>query len=209
MAYSNGSAGNLWDFHLQLNSDRRGFNEMFHFVGADLSAITPKAVDIAGQMKNILPTDAEIFFARLSNNNTAKDSRFVRAATGAGTHVGPGSSPPPTLYDMPQAHLLVRFEDTEGGEVSRKLGPIPDYVVTDERLTTAITDVVGMPALPLGAIGSGTDWFANFNLYMQMLVAYTWHVKSGHAPGGTFQYAAWQNAYVIRTCIKKGGRVFV
>jgi len=33
-------------------------------------------------------------------------------------------------------------------------------------------------------------------------------VKSGHAPGGTYTYFSWQNAYVIRAGVKKGGRVF-
>lgn len=208
MAYNVGAAGNLWDFHLQINSARKGFNLRWAFVGADLTGIMTPATRIAGRLLNLMPTDAEIFFARLSNNNSAKDSRFVRAAVGPGGHIGPGVDPPATVYDMPQAHVLVRFEDTEGAEVSRKIGPIPDYVVEDEELMATITDVVGTPVGALGAVGSGADWYANFNLLMKDIVQNTVHVKSGHAPGGAFSYAPWQNAYVMRTCIKKGGRIF-
>lgn len=208
MAFTDGSAGTLWDYHVQINTDRKGFELVFHMVGADLTTIKPNAIDIAGRLKDLMPTDAEIFFSRLSNNDSTRDSRFIREALGAGTHVGPGVDPPATLYDMPQAQLLVRLEDTEGQSVSRKIGPIPDYVVTDERVTTAISDVVGMPAT-IGAVGSGADWFANFNLLLKAIVKYTVHVKAGHSPGGTFKWAAWQNAYVLRTAIKKGGRVFV
>jgi hypothetical protein len=208
VAYNVGVAGTLWDFNIKINSARKGFNCKFHFVAADYATVVPKAVDIAGRLLNVLPTDAEIFFATISNNNTRKDSRFIRAALGPGAHVLGGSSPPASTYDMPQAQLLVRFEDSEGGQVPRKLGPVPDAYVSSEELTSAINDVVGVPTLPLAAIGSGADYFANFNLLMKSIVVHTAHVLTGHAPGGDFQWAPWLNAYVMRTCIKKGGRIF-
>lgn len=209
MAYQAGDPGTLWEFVTKINADTRSFNLKLHLVGTDpVGVLLPKCVALAGYLKKILPTDCEIFYATLNNNNSTRDSRFVRAAQGRGQYVLPGVDPPDSVFDFQRTHLLLRLENVEGQSMPLKVGPIPDNVLTDDQTVAAITDVVGTPAGPLGAIGSGADWYANFNLLMQAIVFHCKYVKTGHPPGGPFQYAAFSNAFVLRPSAKRGGRIF-
>src|SRR5204863_10172608 len=102
----------------------------------------------------------------------------------------------------------IRFETEDGGEVTRKIGPILDVFVEDAEAVAAITDVVGVPVAAPAASIAGDTYAARVNKLMQTLVRDTAHVVSGHAPGGEYKTFAWQNAYFMRVGQKKGGRVF-
>lgn len=202
-----GSAGSLYHINFKINSARKGYNLKFHVANSNEAGAKTVAEDIAGRLKKLMPSDAEIFFCTISNDNTKRDSRFIRGALGAGGHVLPGVSPPPSTYDFPSTAILIRLEHEDGGSVTRKINPIPDDVLESEALLDSISDVVGIPAT-IGAVGSGANWYENFNLLMKSIVKFTHHVKSGHAPGGEYTYFNWANAYVLRAGVKKGGRVF-
>ncbi|MBV9075165.1 MAG: hypothetical protein JOZ10_16185 [Acidobacteria bacterium] len=208
MGYSAGAAGTLFHANYKINTPEKGFNMKFHIQGADYATVMPKAVSLSEYIRNVMPADASIFYATVTNDDNRRDSRFLRGALGPGlvaAVVGPPAVP--SVYDMPQTAMLVRLENTEGDAVTRKINPIPDSVISDALAGGAITDVTGTPG-SVAAAGSGGDWYANFNLLMKAICYYTVFVKSGHAPGGAFQYAPWLNAYYLRPGIKKGGRVF-
>lgn len=209
MAYSDGAAGTLFSSNFKINTDRRGFQLKFWHKGTDYTVPFGQANGIAARLLAVMPTDAEIVYATLSNNDHRKDSRFLRAALGVGTYVSPGESPPPSVYDMPQVSVLVRFEDTEGGQVPRKFGPIPDEVVADEHFLDNIADITDGGAGSTGAPGSGADWYENMALLIGYCAANSIHVQGGHAPGAAYKWAAWTSAFPLRTCVKKGGRVFI
>lgn len=208
MAYNAGAAGTLFHLNFKINTQERGFNLKFHMVGADYAAVTPNALILASYLRNVMPADSEVFYATVSNDNTKRDSRFLRPALGIGlvpAVVGPPAIP--SVYDMPETAVLVRLENTEGDEVSRKINPIPDVQVSDAIFANAITEVVGTPAVPAVA-GAPGAWAADFNKLLIAIVSITCYVKKNHAPGGAFSWAPWLNAYVLRTALKKGGRVF-
>lgn len=209
MAYIAGAAGTLFHAVFNINCANKGFNLKFHLVGADYAAVTPSALTLADCLLPVLPDSAQIFYARVSNDNTRRDSRFLPGALGNGTSQE-GAGPPivPDVCNRPEDSMLVRFENTEGDSVSRHFTSVPDRVIADAaQAGGAVANVVGMPAA-VPAVGALTAWNTNFNRLMQAIVKLTVFVKSGHAPGGAFQYALWENAYLLRTGAKKGGRVF-
>lgn len=88
-----------------------------------------------------------------------------------------------------------------------KIAPLPDGVVTASALTTVTAGVVAPVVGAIGAPGSGADWFAELTLLLKYLVVKTHHVKSGHAPGGAFEYFAWAAMFPRKIKKKKGSRV--
>lgn len=203
-----GIAGELYALRIKVNSGERGFNQKYWLRGTDRAVILTKAVDLCGRLRVILPTDAEIFYATLSNDNHQRDSQYLKDAIGAGTYNDPGSPATPAKYDFPSTALEIRLENDNFTSVTRKINPIPDKVLVDATPQAAIVDVTAVPTPPLAAVGSGADWYANFTLFMAALVLNTIHVVAAHAPGGVFTYYNWQKCYVLRAGTKKGGRVF-
>jgi hypothetical protein len=209
MAYLDGSAGTLFHVNFKINTAERGFNMKYHMNGTNYAAVMANAVALSGYLKKILPSDAAVFYATVTRDDSKRDSKFLRDALGQGEYITSAGPPPvPSLYDMPQTAVLVRLENTEGDSISRKINPIPDTVITDALVGGSVADVVTTLSAPSGAAGSGATWYLNFNLFMQAMVAYTIWVRANHSPGGDFTYAAWNAAFVLRTAVKKGGRVF-
>jgi len=196
----------LWHLNFKINAIGRGFNTKFHIADkAEADALTA-ANDIATRLKILLPTDAEIFYATISRDNTKKDSRFLASALGQGTFLldpeDEGSS-----YDNAGTAILVRFEHTSGGSVTRKFCPIPDGVVTGGQPTSPITAITTAPVAAPAASSGADTWFVNFNKFMGAVCFYTHHLVSGHQPGGGYEYFGLNRAYVLRTGKKKGGPV--
>jgi hypothetical protein len=202
-----GVGGTLFHANYKINTDFRGYNLKFHIANSNQTAAKVVGNLIASYLKVIMPTDAEIMFATVSNDNHKRDSAFLRDSIGAGTYIDGGVDPPPSVYDFPSVAVKLRLEHDDGSSVTRKINPIPDAIVTDERFLEAIADVVAMPGT-IAAAGTGADWYANFNLLMQVIVKWTQHVQAGHSPGGDYTYFPWNAAYVLSTTVKKGGRVF-
>lgn len=209
MALIDGLAGSLFHVNFKINTEQRGYNLKFHLVGSNYDAVSPMALRLANQLRGVLPTDATIFYATVTNDNTTRDSIFLRGALGDGLFGQTGGPPLPAKpFDNSRSAILLRLEGNNGQSVPIKINPVPDEVMTDGTIVTAIDDVVGMPvAFP--AVASPTDTFkVAFNKLMQEIVFSTRYVKSGHPPGGAFQYDNWKNAYVLRQSVKRGGRVF-
>lgn len=204
-----GAAGTLWHSNFKINTATRGYNLKFHHVGVDFAPIKLLAIDIAARLKKLMPTDAEIVYATLNNDNTKKDGRFIRGALGPGEYAVGGPPAVAQLYDTSWTCLEVRMENGEGDAVVRKIGPIPDAVLSSEELVAAVTDfeAPGVGALP--AAGAGADWYAEFTNFMRCLGEKTHHVRSNHAPGAAFTYFPWAACYYVRVGRKKGGRVFI
>lgn len=208
MAYGRGAAGELFHLNLKINTNEKGFPLKFHLKGADYAAVVPNALLVAQYLRHTLPMDADIFYATVTRDNSARDSRLLRGAIGAGTFEEAAGPPiTPANYNRPEDASLVRFENTEGQNITYKIPCIPDIIVNDAALQGgAVADVVGMPGV-LAAPAAGLDWFLNFNLFMKSVVKYCIYVKSSHGPGAAFDFAQFENAYFLRTGVKKGGRV--
>jgi hypothetical protein len=199
----------LWHVNFKINHGRRGLNSKFHIAGGVEADVKVKAINIATRLRWIMPTSAEIAFASISKDNTKKDSRLIPGALGNGLSPEAAETPASSVPDLATTCLLIRMEHEDGGEVTRKIGPILDVFVEDAEAVAAITDVVGVPVADPAASAAGDTYQQRVNKLMQVLVRETAHVVSGHAPGGVYQTFAWQNAYFMRVGQKKGGRVFV
>lgn len=198
----------LWHVNLKINHGRRGLNSKFHIAGGTESEVKAKAIEVATRLKWIMPTSAEIAFATISKDNTKKDSRFIPGALGKGLSPEAAEDPADSVPDLATTCLLIRMEHDDGGEVTRKIGPILDEFVEDAEAVAAITSVVGIPGAAPAASTALDTYQLRVNKLMQILVLNTAHVVSGHAPGGEYQTFVWQNAYFVRVGQKKGGRVF-
>lgn len=210
-----GAAGSLWHLFLKINSDFGGLNFKLHFIGANLAAVRANAERIATRYRWIMPTGGEIVHAHLSKDDSDQDSRQLPAACGPGLY-GSNAQPTPvvTKFNRYTDCALVRFEDSTGGGVTRKIGPIPDTVVSAQVLTLAVSSVVGdvKPTTPVTVPGvayvADTSWAAEFTSLITDIAANCVNVKAGHDPGGVFQYADLWNALVSEQVGgKKGARV--
>lgn len=209
MAYITGAAGTLWHMNFKINADTRSFNFKTHLVGTDpVGVLLPKCVLMAALYKSIMPKDAEIMFATLTNDDSVRDSRFIRDAIGPGTYQATGSPAPASVFDAQRVAGLVRFENTEGQAMQIKVNPIPDDQVADNAFVNAVTDVVGTPVTDPGAPGAADAWAANMNKLMKSIAYNCVYLKSRRLSGGRFTYAAFANAFLLRPAVKKGGRVF-
>jgi len=202
-----GAGGTLWRVNYKINANYRGFNQKFHFAGVDLPTAISRANLIGAYLRAIMPTDAEIFFATVSNDNTLRDGKYCPNAIGNGTYVPSGPNPPSTHPDLDRVCVQIRME-SDGGVVPIKICPIPDEFVTASEVTELITAVTSKPNAAPAAAGSGANWAANFNLLMQAITYYSHHVKSGHAPGGAYTYFDWSAAFYVRVSTKKGAHIF-
>ena len=199
----------LWHGNFKINTEKRGLNFKFHMAEKTEAEARTGAEAIAARYKHLLPLDASIFFATLQKDDTKKDSRFLDGAVGDGSHVEPEPAEPPSVYDFPTTSILVRFEHADGASVTRKIGPVPDYVVADGSIVSSISNVTTFPVAAPAAFVAGDSYAVTFNALMKELLFYTHYVKSGHAPGGEYTYFPWTKAFVLRVGQKKGGRVFV
>jgi hypothetical protein len=199
----------LWHLNFKINHGRRGLNSKFHIAGGTEAEVKVKAIEISTRLRWIMPTTAEIAFAAISKDNTKKDSRLVPGALGNGLSPEASETPAESVPDLATTCLLIRMEHEDGGEVTRKIGPVLDVFVENAEAVAAITDVVGVPVAAPAASIAGDTYAARVNKLMRTLVMLTSHVVSGHAPGGDYTTFIWQNAYFMRVGQKKGGRVFI
>jgi hypothetical protein len=213
--WQDGAAGSLWHLFLKINSDFGSLNFKLHMLGANLAAVRTVAERIGTRYRWIMPSTAEMVHAHLSKDDTDQDSRQLPLATGPGLY-GSNASPDPvvTKFNRYTDCVLVRFEDSTGGGVTRKIGPIPDSLITAQELVTVPASVTGdaKPAAPATAPGiayaADTSWATEFTNLITDIAANCINVKAGHDPGGVFQYADNWNALVsLQVGGKKGARV--
>lgn len=209
MPLTEGAAGTLWKANYKINAGNRGFQFKVQMAGIAEDAAVTAAEDIAARMLLLFPIDAEIVFATLANDNTARDATFLRNATGVGAYIT-AAGPPiiPAKFDQSQTALQIRLENPDRQSVQRIFNPIPDTVLTDDLLGGSVVDVTALP-VTVPAPAAGATWYEEFTNFMKALVKNTHYVKSGHAPGGVYQYSVWRKAFMIRACKKKGGRAFI
>ena len=203
---SAGVAGSLFQCSYKFNANVKSTSLKLYFAGTDLLTAKTKAVAISAYMKAIMPVDCHIVGCVLSNNNTKKDGKLVKAAVGPGSYVLPGTTPPPSGVNRDMDAVLMRFE-SDDGIVPLKFAPIPDNVVAGNILAAAVADCDPMPTVAPASAGTGADWYANFTLLMKAIGFYSHHVKSGHAPGGAYTYYPWTAAFVTGVSGKKGARL--
>ena len=202
-------AKQLWKMTLKINTDDRGFTESFYLADKTEADAKTGALDIAGRIKGVLPTDAEIFLATLSKDGPSRDGLFLHTALGAGTYGTLLAVPAPSFVDQARTHLYLRMENSLNQPVTRKMGPVPDLIVTAGDVTASIPSVVGA-VLAAPAVDVATDVYADrFEKLIKSIMFYTCHLKAGHTPGGGYTYETWKNAHVVRVGQKKGGHVFI
>jgi len=213
--WSDGAAGSLWHLFLKINTDFGGVNFKLHLLGATLAAVRANATRIATRYRWIMPKSAEIVHVHLSKDDSDQDSRQLPEACGLGLY-GSNATPTPILtkFNRYTDCVLVRFEDSTGGGVTRKIGPVPDTVISEQGLTVTPDSVIGdvKPTNPATAAGiayvADASWATEFSNLIQDIAANCINVKAGHAPGGVFQYADMWNALVnVQVGGKKGARV--
>lgn len=208
MALSEGAAGTLWHANYKINTTGRGFQWRSSIAGVDENTAVLVAEDLATRMKKLLPADAAIVFATLSNDNSVRDATFLDTALGGG-EFEEAAGPPVVLgkVDQDQTAIQLRLENIDRQSVQRYWNPIPDAILSGDALAAAVTNIVTTPGV-IPAAGAAT-WYLEMSNFMATLVKSTHYVKSGHASGGIYQYAAWRKCFVIRTAKKKGGRSFI
>lgn len=212
--WQDGAAGNLWHLYLKINTDFGSLTQKLHLIGAALADVKAKAIAIATRLRWCMPTGAEIHHAHLSRDDSDQDSRQLPGAIGPGlfgsNKVGGALV---TKFNRYTDVLLVACEDETGGSVTRKFGPLPDEVVVQQEMKTAVVAVSGdaLVTAPVTAAGivyeADVSWFAEMHNLMQEVAADCVNVKSGHPPGGAFKYARIYNMLPGLVGGKKGGRV--
>lgn len=207
MAIQTGT-GDLWYLRYNINTETRGFNLKFHIVGTDETAIMAHGSRIAGHIKSILPTDAEIFYACYGKVGAPRDAGFLEGAPGVGTYQIAGTPPVDSKYDYSKTAVLVRLENTVRRAVNLKFAPIPDDICTEGALGANVPAVKGTPTGAIPTTPTTDNWYNRFNLFLQYIVQNTHYVQSKRNANGSYNYDNWKNAYVSRVGDKKGGRVF-
>lgn len=213
--WQDGAAGSLWHLFMKINTDWGSLNFKLHLIGANLAAVRAKAERLCTRYRWILPTGSEMIHAHLSKDDSDQDSRQLPAGCGPGLY---GSNATPTAvvtkFNRYTDCVMVRFEDSTGGGVTRKIGPVPDTVVSAQVLVPAVDSIVGdvVPTAPSTAPGiaysADTSWATEFTNLIKDIAASCVNVRAGHAPGGAFQYADLWNALVSEQVGgKKGARV--
>ncbi|HLI95890.1 MAG TPA: hypothetical protein VKT72_07360 [Candidatus Baltobacteraceae bacterium] len=212
---SNGTSGlYLWKLVIKINADDAGFtwtSWIANKVQADAQAA---GVDIARRIINLLPVDSEIFSARLYRWDDIRNAMALRNAggdaipvVGAGLYGTLLSTPAPDKCDNVHSAFILRFEDSDLAVVPRKFNLIPDSVTFANDLVAPVTDVVGIPAALPALPASPTTYAAMMTAFMGALLFQTHHVQKGAVPGGAYKWKPWQNCYLNRVAVKKGGRV--
>lgn len=204
-----GLVGSLWHANFKINCHNKGYQSKFPIVTADPDIAKASAISIATAYKRILPMDAEIFYATVSNYNTRRDSRFLRAALGAGLFIGLGVAPDPTTFDTSFASIKLRLETDTHTSVTRLINPVPDAVLTDEEIVPAITDVSATFAGVDPVEGDLTLYALQFENFMKILTKHCKHVYSGAVPGGAFTWSPYIAAMPVGVSKKKGSRAFI
>jgi hypothetical protein len=205
-----GLVGSLWNLNIKINSSDQGFQDKFHIVNSDPAAAKVSAIAVATAYRRILPADGcEIFYATISNYNTKRDSRYLRSATGPGlflTSTGPDVG---AKYDVAQTMMKVRMENSDGGAVPIKVGPVPDAIFTGGAVVPTINDVVATFAGADPVAGDLTDYGLQMENFLKILTKHTVYLKSTAIPGGAFTYWPWVAAFPMGPGKKKGSRSFV
>lgn len=199
-----GVAGTLFSLNFDINYPRGSTSLKLHMVGADYAAVTPAATKIATAYRRVMPMDSEIFFASLNRDDTKRDSKFVPGCLGAGLFVGLGVGPPPTECNQGFDAVLVRTENSDGGNVPLKIGPVPDAVIAAGELVPTMTAQEGTFAGADPNTAAATDYALQFLELIQLITKYCYHIRTGHAPGGVFTGFAITAAYPLRAAKKKG-----
>lgn len=206
-AHVDGVDLDLWHLHFKINTDERSFQCGFHVAQSTQANAKAVGLKLATFIKALLTTDCEIFYASMSRDDHARDSRYLQAGIGIGTFEA--AATPPGLVNYSRDCQLFKLEDADGNAVTMKFAPMPDSQVVGGKFKVVPTAVVGTPvALPADpAPGDAYELIANG--FYKAITFGTHHVKVGHAPGGVYSYQTWLNCYPLRIGSKKGGRVFI
>lgn len=209
MALSEGAANTLWTALWKINAANKGYQFKVNIAGVDEATAVANADDLAARILALFPEDAEVMFATLSNNNSARDAAFLRNALGSGEYIT-AVGPPPVgaKFNDGSTGIQIRMETPDRQSVQRIFNPLPDTVVTDALIQGSVADVLSLP-VAVDAPGAAATWYVEMANFMKALVMKTHYVKSGHAPGGVYLYSAWRRAFLIRVTKKKGGRAFI
>jgi len=201
-----GLPGTLFHASYRFNCNKRSTSTKIHFAGLDLATARLRAVLIADYFKPIMPVDCNIVSCILSNDNSRKDGKLIRGAAGPGEFVSPGVAPPPTQVNRDMDAIQLRLE-SDDGNVSLKIAPIPDEIFEGDDFASAIGDVDPVGIVAPAAAGSGANFYANFELLMEAISFYSHHVKSGHAPGGAYTYFPYTACFALKPSGKRGARL--
>jgi len=209
-----GAAGTLYHVYMKFNSDFGSVTGKLHILAADRATARSKATILAMRWRWIIPSNVDLVHCHISKDDSEQDSQQLPGVVGPGlfgsNKVGGAEI---TKYNRYTDHLCVTCEDETGGSVTRKFGPLPDEVVASQVLKFPVTAISGVapPAEPATAAGivyvADVSWYTEMQNFLQSVAANCVNVKSGHPPGGAFQYAAIWSMLPGVVGGKKGGRV--
>jgi hypothetical protein len=208
-----GAVGNLWKLLFKLNVADVGFNESWHILGATSDEARTKATAIATARRRILPSDSEIYYATISNDDSKRDSKYVPSSLGAGLFalpiVAPAVVAAPSVVNDARTAIRIRFEHDGGGEDTRLLVGVGDTVVTSNDLVAPPTDLTAVFAGADPDAGDLTVFKTQLENFIKIISKYAVHVVSGHAPGGAYTTNVYTSAFYRGIGKKKGGRVSI
>lgn len=212
--WSDGDAGTLWHLNMKINTDFCSFTTKWHMKGAALVDVRAKAVALCTRWKWIMPPSCSIEHATLNKDDHDQDSRQLSEVFGPGLFgSNKAGGAQITKFNRATDHLLVRFEHAAGNGVTRKIGPVPDEVVSQQQIVGTVppqnTDTT--PIAPVTAPGivyvADTTWIVEMGNLIQYIGFATIAVKAGHPPGGAYKFAPWLNCLPANVGGKKGARL--
>lgn len=198
-----GVAGTLFSLNFDINYPRGSTSLKLHLVGADYAAVVPAAEKIATALRRCMPMDSEIFFASVNKDDSKRDSKFVPGCLGDGLFVGLDALVP-TVCNQGYDAILVRTENSDGGNVPLKIGPVPDEVIVSGEIAVAMTAVTTTFVGVDPTTSAATDYALQFVELLKLISKYCYHIRTGHAPGGVFTGFAITALYPMRAAKKKG-----
>lgn len=204
-----GLIGSLWHANFKVNVNDYGLNSKWHIIAETAILAREKAVSIATAYRRIMPSDAAIVYATISNDNSARDSKYIPAALGAGEFINVDPDVTPTLTNDALTAVQIRFEHEGGGSDTRLIGPVPDRVVTAHDLVAPPADVTATFAAADPVAGVLSTYELQLNNFMKIITKHAVNVRAGHLPGQAFVYNAYNAAYYVGISKKKGGRAFI
>lgn len=199
----------------KMNGKDRSFSFKSYVSGGTDADARDRCLKIGQYLKWLLPTTVEIVYAAYSLHGSNRDARAVQGARGLGLYGSDETTPRETVTDASQTHLKMRCESDKGNAPTRKIGPLPDDIVSDDALVTVVDGVVFPVVGPIpapGAAGTGAAsgwWFQRLTAFMQYWGTNTVHV-SGLVPGvAEYNRYAWAATIPWSIGKKKGGRAIV
>lgn len=201
-----GIPGELFHVNFKVNCQGFGLNSKYHVIAATAVLARAKAIAIGTAYKRILPSDADLVYATVSNDNSQRDSKYIPEIRGDGEFINVDPDVTPSFTNDAQTAVRIRFEHEGGASDTRLINPVPDRVVAAQDLLTPPDAVTATYAGVDPVAGVLSTYKLQLENFMKVITKYAVNLRSGHIAGGAFVYNVYNAAYYVGIGKKKGGR---